>query len=120
MCALRRTLCLVCPAHLGTSSRQMADIVGRRLGKGNKWPFSEDKSIAGSVAFVIASTVTSTALAAWMSYTGCLTLPLPMPELVPRIAAISLWSAGVELLPYADDNWTVPLAAAVLSLVLLY
>jgi dolichol kinase len=29
----------------------MADIVGRRLGKDNKWFFSEKKSMAGSLAF---------------------------------------------------------------------
>lgn len=98
----------------------MADIVGRRFGKKNKWPFAPTKSVAGSAAFVVAATLTSTALAAWMSYTGCLTLPLPMPELVPRIFAISLLSAGVELLPFADDNWTVPLSAAILSSVFLY
>ena len=31
----------------------MADIVGRRLGAGNKLPFNEDKSAAGSLAFFI-------------------------------------------------------------------
>lgn len=98
----------------------MADIVGRRFGKNNKWPFSKDKSVAGSIAFVIASALTSTALAAWMSYTGCLELPLPMAELVPRIVAVSFLSAGVELLPFVDDNWTVPLSAAILSQLLLY
>ena len=98
----------------------MADIVGRRFGKSNKWPFSKTKSVAGSTAFVVASTLTSTMLAIWMSYTGCLTLPMSMPELIPRIAAISLVSAGIELLPFADDNWTVPLSAALLSGILLY
>jgi len=98
----------------------MADIVGRRFGKNNKWPFAPNKSVAGSAAFVVAATLTSTALAAWMSYTGCLTLPLPMVELIPRIALISFFSAGVELLPFVDDNWTVPLSAAVLSILILY
>lgn len=98
----------------------MADLVGRRLGKNNKWPFAKDKSMAGSAAFVVASTLTSTALAAWMSYSGCLTLPMSMTELVPRIFTISVLSAAVELVPGTDDNWTVPLAAAVLSILLLY
>ena len=97
----------------------MADIVGRRLGKNNKWPFSENKSIVGSAAFVLASTLTSITLVAWMSYTGCLTLLLPMSELAPRIAVISLACAGVELVPIGDDNWTVPLSAAVLSVLFL-
>jgi farnesol kinase len=99
---------------------QMADIVGRRFGKSNKWPFSRNKSVAGSLAFAAASTLTSIGLMAWMSYTGCLTLPLPLSELVPGIAAISVACAGVELLPIGDDNWTVPLSAAILSLVFLH
>lgn len=98
----------------------MADIVGRRFGKSNKWPFAPDKSVAGSAAFVVAATLTSTALSAWMSYTGCLTLPMPMMELVQRLLIISLASAGVELLPFVDDNWTVPLCAAIMSSLLLY
>jgi dolichol kinase len=98
----------------------MADLVGRRLGRKNKWPFAKDKSVAGSAAFVVAATLTSTALAAWMSYTGCLTLPMSMTELVPRLFAISALSAAVELVPGIDDNWTVPLAAAVLSIMFLY
>ena len=99
---------------------QVADLIGRRFGKNNKWPFSANKSVAGSLAFAIASTLSSVGLAAWMSYTGCLTLPLPMSELAPRIAAISVACAGVELFPYADDNWTVPLSAAVLSAIFLH
>jgi dolichol kinase len=101
-------------------SAQLADIFGRRFGKNNKWPFSRHKSVAGSIAFAVASTLASTGLAAWMSYTGCLSLPMPMSELVPRIAAISVACAGVELLPIGDDNWTVPLSATILSLVFLY
>lgn len=76
--------------------------------------------MAGSAAFVVASTLTSTALAAWMSYTGCLTLPMSMTELVPRIFTISVLSAAVELVPGTDDNWTVPLGAAIFSILLLY
>jgi dolichol kinase len=72
------------------------------------------------VAFVVAATLTSTGLVAWMNYTGCLSLPLPLSELFPRIAAISVACAGVELLPIGDDNWTVPLSAAILSLIFLY
>jgi dolichol kinase len=101
-------------------SAQLADIIGRRFGKNNKWPFSRSKSVAGSTAFVVASTLACTGLVAWMSYTGCLSLPLPLSELFPRIAAISVACAGVELLPIGDDNWTVPLSAAVLSVILFY
>jgi dolichol kinase len=100
----------------------MADIVGRRLGEGNRWPFSKKKSIAGSAAFVIASTACSVALTAWMGYTGTLGLPLggDMIALASRIALISTICAGVELIPLGDDNWTVPLCAALLSMILLH
>eukprot|EP00978_Attheya_sp_CCMP212_P032681 scaffold128691_cov57-Attheya_sp.AAC.1 len=100
----------------------MADIVGRRLGEGNRWPFSKKKSIAGSAAFVIASTACSVALTAWMGYTGVLGLPLggDMIALSSRIALISTICAGVELIPLGDDNWTVPLCAALLSMILLH
>jgi farnesol kinase len=108
----------MCDSVLCTT--QLADIVGRRFGKSNKWPFSRNKSVAGSLAFAAASTLTSIGLVAWMSYTGCLTLPLPLSELVPGIAAISVACAGVELIPIGDDNWTVPLSAAILSLVFLH
>eukprot|EP00586_Coscinodiscus_wailesii_P021323 CAMPEP_0172506290 /NCGR_PEP_ID=MMETSP1066-20121228/193646_1 /TAXON_ID=671091 /ORGANISM="Coscinodiscus wailesii, Strain CCMP2513" /LENGTH=347 /DNA_ID=CAMNT_0013283259 /DNA_START=38 /DNA_END=1078 /DNA_ORIENTATION=- len=43
----------------------MADLIGRRFGANNKWSFSPDKSVAGTVAFIIASTITSIGLALW-------------------------------------------------------
>lgn len=93
----------------------MADLVGRRLGKGNKWFFSQDKSIAGTLAFVISASLCTGTLAAWLSFTGCLALPFPMADLLPRIVAITAASALIELLPIGDDNWSVPISAAVLS-----
>ena len=94
----------------------MADLVGRRFGRNNTWFFAPEKSIVGTTAFVVAATLCSVGLAAWLSFTGCLELPLAMSELIPRIAGISLACAVVELLPVGDDNWTVPLSAALLSL----
>ena len=93
----------------------MADLVGRRFGKTNKWSFSPDKSVAGSAAFVLAGTLCATGLATWLSATGCLASPGSLAELVTRIAGITTVCAMVELLPFGDDNWTVPISAAILS-----
>jgi len=96
----------------------LADLIGRRYGKSNKWP-GLDKSVAGTVAFWIGSTLTSVGLLQWMSYWGCLTLAYPIDELVLRVAGITLVSAILELMPFADDNYTVPLSAAVLTMLYL-
>lgn len=93
----------------------MADIVGRRLGKGNTWFFSEKKSMAGSLAFFLSASLCTTGAVAWLSFTGCLELPFAMDDLAVRIAAISATCALVELLPFGDDNWTVPISAAILA-----
>ena len=97
----------------------MADIVGRRLGSDNKWVFAPNKSIAGSAAFWISGTAVSFGVSMWLSTAGCLTLPLPLPELAVQIAWITAICALIELLPIGDDNWTVPLSAAALSLIFL-
>lgn len=91
----------------------MADLIGRRYGKNNKWP-GLDKSIAGTMAFWIASTVASAALLGWMQYWGCLTLPVD--DVLFRVACISLITALIELVPIADDNYTVPVSAALLTM----
>lgn len=93
----------------------MADIVGRRLGKNNKWFFSPSKSIAGSLAFWVFSTMFSVGLLLWFNFTGCMTLPYSMAEMAMRTTLISAVCSMIELQPYGDDNWTVPVSAAVLS-----
>jgi dolichol kinase len=93
----------------------MADIVGRRLGSNNKWFFSPNKSIAGSLAFWASGTAVSIGISTWLSSVGVLTLPIPMSELAPQIAFITAACALIELLPIGDDNWTVPLSAALLT-----
>ena len=98
----------------------MADIIGRRFGKNNKWFFSESKSIAGSLAFIVASTLCSIGLASWLMYTNAIVVALPMTALISRIIFISVVSALVELLPVGDDNWSVPIAAGALSSILIY
>jgi phytol kinase len=98
----------------------MADLIGRRFGKNNKWPNSQ-KSVAGSLAFWLASTVTSTGLLWWMQYHGCLTLPFERVEVIATIAGITLVSAILEVIPvFGDDNYTVPLSAALLTALFLH
>lgn len=97
----------------------MADIVGRRFGRNNKWFLNENKSVAGSVGFVVAASLCSTGLAAWLMYTNAVTIGLSMGAVVSRIVWISILSALVEILPGTDDNWSVPITAGVLSSLLI-
>lgn len=97
----------------------MADIVGRRLGKNNKWFFSTSKSVAGTTAFILAATFASFVLAYWFQYTGLLTIDISAIKLVQRIFFISAISSVVELLPVLDDNWSVPITAAMLASIIL-
>jgi len=98
----------------------MADLIGRRYGKTNKWFFNSNKSMAGSLAFFAASTICSIGLSLWCGYTRALVLPLKTDSLAARIAFISAVCTVVELLPLGNDNWTVPISATILSSLLLY
>lgn len=97
----------------------MADLVGRRFGRTNKWWFSEDKSIAGSVAFTISSALTSYGILEFFMYTGVYQSALVGMDLFLRVSAISLVCAAIELLPIGDDNYNVPFGAAILAAFLL-
>ncbi len=101
----------------------MADIVGRRYGSQNPWPYNPNKSIAGSLAFVLASGVTSLALMLWIQYTGSglatLSSQYTTVEIATNIMIISTVAAIVETIPWlGDDNYTVPISAALLSFLL--
>ena len=98
----------------------MADIIGRKFGSNNKWFFSDSKSIAGSTAFAVASSITSIGLVNWLSFTGCLHYTMDPIELAIRIVAISTICAVVELFPFVDDNYSVPITAAGLTALLLH
>jgi dolichol kinase len=97
----------------------LADLVGRRLGKNNKWP-GLDKSLAGTIAFWLGATACSVGLLLWMQFAGNFVLQTTGLELVTTVAAISLAAALLELVPWADDNYTVPVAAGVLTLLFLH
>ena len=97
----------------------LADIVGRRLGKNNKWKFSPDKSIAGTLAFIAGSTLGSITISSWLDYAGAIHLPFPMAGLATRLFLICTICAFVELFPIIDDNVSVPASAMFLSSLLL-
>jgi len=73
-----------------------ADIVGRRFGT-VKWPFAPNKSIAGSIGFVVAGFAVSVGLLALMNYTGVLLINVV--DKLPALLGISVFSAAVELIP---------------------
>eukprot|EP00956_Cyclotella_meneghiniana_P015508 scaffold23809_cov62-Cyclotella_meneghiniana.AAC.14 len=98
----------------------LADLMGRRFGATNKWPFNKRKSIAGSSAFVIGSVVGSFGLLSWLIWNGSMDpLPYDSLDLVRRLFVIAVVCAGVELAPVVDDNYSVPIAAGILSAFLL-
>ena len=98
----------------------LADLVGRRFGATNKWPFNKSKSIAGSSAFVLGSLVGSFGLLTWLVYCGVMEpLPYDSFDLLSRLFIIAIVCAGVELLGFVDDNYSVPISAGILSAFLL-
>ena len=100
----------------------VADLVGRRYGRGNAWPIpgsTNPKSVAGTVGFIVASTLCSVGLLMWLQYWHCLSLSFGGWELLERVTAISVVAAIVELIPIGDDNYTVPLTAALMAMLVL-
>jgi dolichol kinase len=95
----------------------LADLVGRRWGKSNPWPGLGSKSVAGTMAFWLASTAVSYGILMWLQYTNCLVLDVD--NVLLRLAAVTFVSAIVELIPFLDDNYTVPISAAAMAAVLL-
>jgi len=96
-----------------------ADLIGRKFGKTNKWFFSPEKSVAGTMAFFTGATLFSLGIAAWWNFVGLSASGLPpvTGSVAAQVAAITGVCALVELLPNLDDNYSVPLTAAVLSAV---
>ncbi|GAB5030406.1 phosphatidate cytidylyltransferase [Nannochloropsis oceanica] len=94
----------------------MADIVGRRWGE-KKWAFSSTKSYAGTGAFVVSGFLVSVGLIAWFHLWGL--VPALTLGVVGRVGVISVLCAMVELVPWGDDNVSVPVVASVLATALL-
>ena len=88
----------------------MATIVGRHV-QGPRIPWNRDKSVAGTVAFVLFGGAAGAFLCWWC---GSVIIPPPypwFPVVMPVVAALA--AAAVETIPIRlDDNLSVPLAAA--------
>ena len=99
----------------------LADIVGRRWGRGNPLPWNPSKSWAGSLAMLAGGAATAYGFVRLFSALGFLPA-YDDAALVPALAAICAAGALVESLPInavVDDNVSVPLVAAALTMLLL-
>ena len=63
----------------------------------------------------------SVALLQWLTFNNSLAIPIDITDLTTLgvLLFISIFCAFIELLPFFDDNITVPLAGAVLTRILL-
>jgi len=92
----------------------IADIVGRRV-PSPKLPWSREKSWAGS-ASVLAGGFVLSAFILWI-YVAARVFPGPFSACLVPLAILALTASAVESLPFRDvDNLTVPLAAALVGL----
>jgi uncharacterized protein (TIGR00297 family) len=87
----------------------VATLAGRAIG-GARWPWSPDKTVVGTLFFVVAGTLAGCGLAWWCLPTGDPAVPGLFAVLVPPVAAVA---AGlVETIPVKlDDNLSVAAAA---------
>ena len=103
----------------------MATIAGQKARQkaaaffGEPLPWNADKTIAGTIAFVVFGSAAGVALSLWTRSSITPTPPLAFSIAAPVVAAIA--AAFVESIPVRlDDNISVPFAAAaVLSLIAL-
>lgn len=117
----------VCQMAVGDG---LADIVGRRLGK-TPWRFVENKTVEGSLAFVLGAFGASLGMLAGchaLGYTAYTARAAAAPVLAISVACAVTEALSAPLravLPpalgeLADDNLTVPAVAAALTVVLLH
>ncbi len=94
----------------------LADIVGRRLGRGNPLPWNRDKSVAGSAAMFLGGFGMSLGFVALFHAMGY--LDVSAGDAAGRLAVVAAACTAAESLPAAgavDDNVSVPLVAAALG-----
>jgi dolichol kinase len=113
----------VCQMAVGDG---LADIVGRRLGR-TKWGFVANKTVEGSLAFVIGAFASSLGMLALFRAVGYTTVTiqaaiLPLCAISVACAAVELLSAPLRRLigEYGDDNITVPLIGGILTALFLH
>lgn len=98
----------------------LADVVGRRMGRSNPLPFNAAKSWAGSCAMLLGSAAFSAALLAVYKAAGALSFD--WADVALPVGLVCLAATAVEASPWStvlDDNLSVPLAAAALSMAML-
>ena len=94
----------------------LADVVGRRLGKGNPLPFNAGKSYAGSTAMFLGGWLGSLVFVQFFMGTCGLHVALPEESFVEfalRSALVCFLATVVEALPanaVVDDNISVPIS----------
>lgn len=81
----------------------LADIIGRKYGN-HKWIFNKKKSIEGSIGFLVSSFLFSIIIVNYLKLFG-----YNFSINVSKLFLISLCSSFIELIPYIDDNLTIPL-----------
>jgi dolichol kinase len=71
-----------------------------------KWPFSQNKSIAGTAAFVAGAWVASACLVGLLSVCGCLAFgpSVSVADIAVRLMVISAVCAAVELIPVGEST----------------
>jgi len=85
----------------------IATLAGRAIG-GPRWPWNPDKTVAGTIAFVVAATIAGTWLASWCRPVA--SVPMLYAFFAVPIAAVT--AAFVETIPIRlDDNLSVALSA---------
>jgi uncharacterized protein (TIGR00297 family) len=88
-----------------------ATIAGTRS-RGPRLPWNRDKTVAGSLAFIVAGSAGAIALAWWTRPAVAPPPPMLFTLVGPVLAAIA--AAGVESMPVGlDDNISVPIGAAI-------
>lgn len=84
----------------------LATLAGRTIG-GPRWPWNPDKTVAGTVTFMIASAIAGTALASW-----CRPPQVPMMFAMIAVPFAAVTAAFVETIPIKlDDNLSVAVSA---------
>jgi uncharacterized protein (TIGR00297 family) len=87
----------------------IATLGGRAIG-GPRWPWSPDKTVAGTLAFVIGGSIAGCGLAWWCRPAGDPAAPVLFALLAPPVAAVA--AGFVETIPVRlDDNLTVAASA---------
>ncbi len=80
-----------------------ADIIGRKYGK-HKWVFNKKKSIEGSIGFCLTSFIGSVLFLYFFNLNG-----YNYKYNILKIFVVSLLCSFIELIPFIDDNISIPL-----------